>query len=1561
MNKWKIAFATALIMITIVILTRGPTVAEAASSPYDVPTSIISGWDSNYGSKTYDMETGKRLTYDIYSSKFTSGGYSIVNKNFGKGTQPYVRFQGWAVIAGHRHHTSTNHDTYIVAEDVSNMNNVKIYGALPYGNLSASEDIEYNKAQSTSTTIWNKCSSTTRNVSNLTCNMQYDNVGFDAYIPLDELFPSASKSESYRLYIVKDVAGHKVYTSLNVPFDFSKLKHNGGDISLSSGVNARTLQMTSYPVIRRTYARSGEGGSQRGYFTQGNNYTAVTQEESQTAIWFGVRSPHDNNYTRWASSAYWSFGGEQARLSFVPENNPPVHISHSMSSTYRNGNDYWVQPGTAVNVNLRQRDAESGNRGQYLRLDGSGQDVRSVHWFSGTTTNIAPVNSSFAGTSSLDISSASRTESTSYGRANWTVTPKTHAHSYDVLYYYNDLAGNSIGYGDTGMNLRADGVAPTHLSSSITGAPYVNGTTYWVKSNDSLTVTTRQSDPHSGNKSMYMRVLDNDYSEETWQGNQVTRNRHDFNSTTTANNVQLTNPAFTVNSAYRTENSTYGTIQWGVTPRNHGKKYVVQRFYVDNVNNDSGTYSTIGTIQVDDVAPTVAYRNTADTANFTSNSPTNKSNVSVRLKFADADSGYQQSRYGWSKSATVAPTSWSSWQSSSNYLATLNSSGGYYLHVQAQDKVGNYNNSVNGLYYAYMNNAPVANITYSPSPVYNDSTVTLRSNASDPDGDPITYQWAYQEPGSSTWVNFSTAVNPVKNFAIKGNWNIRLTVADAWNSTTVTEVLPVENRAPAPAFNWNPSTIYNNTTVSFVNGSTDADKDSLSYQWAYRAPGSSTWVNFSTAVNPSRVFNQKGTWQVRLTVNDGTTSSSVSKALTVGNRAPVADFNWNPATIYNDTSVTFSNAASDIDGDSLTYQWAYQEPNSATWTNFSTTANPSRVLNIKGNWKIRLTVSDGAANHAVTKNLTVSNRAPVSDFSWNPTTIYNDTNVTLTNSASDVDKDSLTYQWAYQEPNSTAWVNFSTAANPSKVFGKKGIWNVRLTVSDGALSHAVTKSLTVRNRAPVANFNWNPTTIYNNTNVTLNNISSDVDNDALTYQWAYQEPNSTAWVNFSTAVNPSKVFDKKGTWNVRLIANDGTATHSVIKSLTVQNRAPVANFNWNPTQIYNDTNLVFTNISTDADKDSLTYQWAYQAPGSSVWVNFSTATNPSRVFNSKGTWNIRLIANDGTVSDSVTKAITISNRAPVTDFGWNPSSVYTNTNVTFTNNSTDADKDTLTYEWSYQEPGSTTWTDFSTEETPSDVFDQKGNWNIRLITSDGETSTALTKVLTVLNTPPVVTLNYSPANIFEGDTVTLTAVPTDLDGDQMTVVFEENQGGVWQEMHKLENVSPGATVTHSFVADPKTYQIRVRAIDDSNGVGTAAVSFVANPLEIRGVVNHTADWEAIHAEAGHLPDQFYSGERFLTEAIVTDHPIEKVTVSFAGQQITGNLLTLLLPMVERAHPVYEVEVYESITGNPDEHLAPGMAYFVFEAKWQNGVIKQHKVGVNIVSDVYGAFDFYRSN
>ena len=623
-------FTSLILIFALLIVVTPSDKALGATTPYSVPSNVQNGWSSTPGGKDYDFTSGKKLVYDVYSSKYTSGGYKIVTKNFGKGSQPYLNFQGWAVLFGYHNEYQNNNSTYIVAKKIkgnSGINTVKIYSTL-LKDIDATEDLEYNNQGSG---LYEPCSDSVYNKNNTTCNMKYESVGFDAYLPLQELFPDKTEYAVWRLYLVKVVGSHIVYTPLVLPFQFSNQDYNNGKISLSSGTDANTVTMIGNNVLRRSKPRESASSvhddlGTDAYFTTGYRYTVVDSEESQTAVWYGVKSTKDNNKTKWASTAYWDFGGDQAEVSFDP---PPTHVSDEvLNYRYKNGNDYWFQPNDQGYVRLEQHDLGTGNRYQYLRLLNSEIDVRSRHDFTASSNNNYLIYTS----SHIQINSATTETNNAYGQVKWGIIPKTNGDSFNVQYYYTDKAGNTVGYNDTGKNIRVDGVAPT-----------------------------------------------------------------------------------------------------------------------------------------------VQFRNSADTSNF-NNRDWDNTSITVRLKFSDSGSGYNQSRYAWSQSAST-PSSWSAWNTSTNYVtSSISSYGQWYLHVQAKDNVGNTITTYEGPY--KFNNPPIAGFYVDKPKYYIGDKIVVTSTAKDPDNDPLTYKYIVTEPNGEqktyTTENISWTHTQV------GDYTIKQIVTDKW-------------------------------------------------------------------------------------------------------------------------------------------------------------------------------------------------------------------------------------------------------------------------------------------------------------------------------------------------------------------------------------------------------------------------------------------------------------------------------------------------------------------------------------------------------------------------------------------------------------------------------------------------------------------------------------------------------------------------------------------------------------------------------------------------------------
>lgn len=286
---------------------------QAAYSPYSVESSVKNAWNNGtaqLGSKSSSWTSGKRIVYDVYSQKFDKNGYSIVTGDFDGEKKKYLRFYGWSVLAGHKHHTSSNQSTHIVLKKVGS-NTTKIYGT-KQGTWDATKDLEYNSQGSG---LYNRCPNSAINKNNLDCNMEYNDVTFTAYIPLDDLFEEKFDPAQWAMYLVKRVDKQIVYTPLIVPFDFNEVGFNGGKVGLTSGVDANKLRMNDYPVLRRDYPRQPAKQTPSLYFKEGSYYTRIDSDESDTAIWYGVSY---GGTKKWANTTYWTFGGDQAVLKYVP-------------------------------------------------------------------------------------------------------------------------------------------------------------------------------------------------------------------------------------------------------------------------------------------------------------------------------------------------------------------------------------------------------------------------------------------------------------------------------------------------------------------------------------------------------------------------------------------------------------------------------------------------------------------------------------------------------------------------------------------------------------------------------------------------------------------------------------------------------------------------------------------------------------------------------------------------------------------------------------------------------------------------------------------------------------------------------------------------------------------------------------------------------------------------------------------------------------------------------------------------------------------------------------------
>ena len=179
-------------------------------------------------------------------------------------------------------------------------------------------------------------------------------------------------------------------------------------------------------------------------------------------------------------------------------------------------------------------------------------------------------------------------------------------------------------------------------------------------------------------------------------------------------------------------------------------------------------------------------------------------------------------------------------------------------------------------------------------------------------------------------------------------------------------------------------------------GSYDPEGSAISYTWELvRAPATSSAALSSTSiVNPTLTTDVDGDYLIKLTVNDGT-ADSISDTITItatsGNIPPIADAGTDqsiyiPTGSSNLTVSLDASGSSDVNGDALTYTWAFTtKPATSSVTGLSGIA-PTFTADVIGTYILELTVSDATDTATDTVKVVVEQEMVHDGFTYITTT-----------------------------------------------------------------------------------------------------------------------------------------------------------------------------------------------------------------------------------------------------------------------------------------------------------------------------------------------------------------------------------------------------------------------------------------------------------------------------------------------------------------------------------------------------------------------------------------------
>jgi len=432
----------------------------------------------------------------------------------------------------------------------------------------------------------------------------------------------------------------------------------------------------------------------------------------------------------------------------------------------------------------------------------------------------------------------------------------------------------------------------------------------------------------------------------------------------------------------------------------------------------------------------------------------------------------------------------------------------------------------------------------------------------------------------------------------------------------------------------NPTTVDVGGTVDFTDLSSGGTVTSWNWEFENGDPP------VSPNQNPSVVYNTEGTFNVTLTVSDGTDSDTEVKTGYIivqdGGGDPGdlnAEFVASVYDIFVGDCVNFQDQST---GNPTSWQWTFdgaETPN-------STDQNPTNICySTPGTYNVTLTVENATDTdtETITGCITVEANPilPIAQFEGSPLVIPQGGVVNFTNLSENGPFE--TWAWDFEEgdPSET-----NDSIPPPITYWEVGTFDVELRcentagIQDIELKENYIRVIPEATEPPTANFIANYTVIQPGDMINFIDLSS-----GNPYQWEWYIEGGDPEESIQQNVD-GVLFENEGVYDVQLIVKNNLGVDTLLKEdyilVTIDDTctsAPVANFRAAPRLIQAGQTVYFEDLSENYPQN---WNWNF-GPGANPQYSNEASPTEGIIYNVANIYNVTLSVNNMCGSSMLTK------------------------------------------------------------------------------------------------------------------------------------------------------------------------------------------------------------------------------------------------------------------------------------------------------------------------------------